>query len=277
MSHEEAQRLHSQVDAELQEALKNPLIVEALEKDYSKIRAEAASQVERANALASTFQNHYAQATTNLVNEANAIVSALFPELEGMNTQQVAGALRLMAQSQPERVRQLQQLASRAQGIMEAQQRQQWEQQQGLALQQNHDLEKFTAAEEKRFEEATKYESPETMKAIRSQLYDVTEKAYGINKQTMQALYSGQQRVDSAAFVRSSAFQLMLKDAVSYRLAQRAVTEARHAAVPNVQRPGVSAPRSDNSEYASLERQFRGKDLTAKQGADLLLAHRARR
>ena len=99
------------------------------------------------------------QATNNLVGEANALLGVLYPELNGLNPEQIKGALAVMAQQQPQRVQQLQTLASRAQGLVEAQARQQYEAQQGQALQRNHALEQFTAAEEKRYEEATKYES----------------------------------------------------------------------------------------------------------------------
>ena len=70
----------------------------------------------------------------------------------------------------------------------------------------------------------------------------------------------------------------MLTDAVKYRLSKQGITPARANPVQKVMRPGVSeSGPSDNNAYASLERQFRGKDLTPKQAADLLIAHRARR
>jgi hypothetical protein len=164
----------------------------------------------------------------------------------------------MMAQNQPERVQALSRLASRAQGIMEAQQRQQYEQQQGQALQRDHELQQFTAAEEKRFEDATKYEPAEAMKRIRESVYDVTEKHYGINKQTMQRIYSGEQRVDSAAFVRSAAFQLMLKDAVSYRLSKQSITQARSNPIPKVQRPGVASdgPKVYDGDLSAAASRF---------------------
>jgi hypothetical protein len=119
-------------------------------------------------------------------------------------------------------------------------------------------LQQFTAAEEKRFEEATKYESPETMKQIRASVYNVTEKYYGISKETMQRIYSGEQRVDSAAFVRSAAFGLMLKDAVAYRLSRQAITQARANPIPKVQRPGVTAdgPRVHEGDLAAAASRF---------------------
>jgi hypothetical protein len=68
-----------------------------------------------------------------------------------------------------------------------------------------------------------------------------------------------------------------MADGAKWRASQRSLASHRANPIPKVQRPGSSAEtRSDNSEYASLERSFRGKDLSAKQAADLLIAHRAR-
>jgi hypothetical protein len=261
MTAEEAQRLYTEADRELETALQNPLLREKLETEFNAVREEGKAEAARAHVLAAGVKAHYDNAVNNLAAESRAVVSVLFPELEGMQSQeQITGALRAMAQTPQgaQRVQQLQALATRAAGIMEAQARQQYEQQQGQALQQNHALEQFTAAEEKRFEEATKHESPETMKRVRSQVYDVTEKAYGINKQTLNALYSGQQRVDSAAFVRSAAFQLMLTDAVKYRLSRQGITQARSNPVQKVQRPGVAAdgPRVHEGDLAAAASRF---------------------
>ena len=247
--------------------LKSPHIRERIQGEYDQIKqaaaAEAKQEVERAHNLSAAVREHYSNAVNNLANEANGLVGALYPELDGLNAQQVQGALKMLAQNQPERVQALSRLASRAQGIMEAQQRQQYEQQQGQALQRDHELQQFTAAEEKRFEDATKYEPAEAMKRIRESVYDVTEKHYGINKQTMQRIYSGEQRVDSAAFVRSAAFQLMLKDAVSYRLSKQSITQARSNPIPKVQRLGVASdgPKSirRRSLGSSFEVQFAGR------------------
>jgi hypothetical protein len=282
MDPEAAQAHHDaaweEADVAIAKAFENPYIRSKIESEFDAVRAESKQEVEKAHNLSAAVRDHYVTATNNLVAEANGLLGVLYPELNGLNPDQMQGALRVMQQQNPQRVQALQQLASRAAGLVEAQARQQHEAAQGQAMQRDHELQQFTAAEEKRFEEATKYESPETMLKIRSQLYDVTEKHYGINKQTMQRIYSGEQRVDSAAFVRSSAFQLMLKDAVAYRLSKQGITQARANPVQKVMRPGVSeSGPSDNSEYASLERSLRGKDLTAKQGAELLLAHRGRR
>jgi hypothetical protein len=252
----------AKADAEITEFLKNPHIRERIQGEYDQIKqtaaAEAKQEVERAYNLSAAVQQHYATATNNLVAEAGGIIGALYPELNGLSGERLQGALAIMQQTNPQRVQALQQLASRAQGLVQAQQRQQYEAQQGHAMQQQHELEKFSAAEEKRYVEAVKHESAETMRAVRENVYPTVEKAYGIPKETMQRLYSGEQRVDSAAFVRSAAFQLMLTDAVKYRLAQRGITQARTAVVPKVQRPGVAAegPRVYDGDLSAAASRF---------------------
>jgi hypothetical protein len=277
MTAEEAQRLYTEADRELETALQNPLLREKLEAEFNGVRQSAAAEVERANALAVTFQNHYQQATNNLVAEASGVIGALYPELQGLSGEQLKGALQVMAQQNPQRVQQLQHLASRAQGLVEAHQRQQHEAQQSQALQREAALDRFTSDNIQEYEKWAAKENPASMKAVRDNLTSTVEK-YGVPFQTLKAIHDGKMQMDATTFVRSAAFQKMLHDSIKYNLATRAVTEARHAAVPNIQRPGVTSaePRDDGS-YAVLERQLRGKDLTAKQGADLLIAHRGRR
>ena len=59
----------------------------------------------------------------------------------------------------------------------------------------------------------------------------------GFRKPTMRALASGQQRVDGMRLLHSSAFQLMITDALKYRMAQQSVGKA-------VTRPGAASAAS---------------------------------
>jgi len=103
------------------------------------------------------------------------------------------------------------------------------------------------------------------------------ERFYNIPQQTLRDLYNGRQVVDSATFLRSSSFQLLAHDALKYRMSQAAAREKVVRPIPKVNRPGIASdgPRAD-SEYAELERQYRGKELSPKQAAALLMAKRAR-
>jgi hypothetical protein len=257
MTTEQAQQLYEQADKELETALQNPLLREKLETEFNAVRAASKQEVERANALAVTFQNHYQQATNNLVAEASGVIGALYPELNGLSGEQLKGALQVMAQQNPQRVQQLQHLASRAQGLVEAQARQQHEAQQAQALQREAALDRYTSDNVQEYEKWAAKENPASMKAVRDNLTSTVEK-YGVPFQTLKAIHDGKVQMDATTFVRSAAFQKMLHDSIKYNLATRAVTEARHAAVPNVQRPGVasSGPKVHDGDLAAAASRF---------------------
>jgi hypothetical protein len=244
-------------EAELAEVLKSPVVREALERDHAVVRQQAASEVERAHALASAAQQHYATATQNLLNEASGVIGALYPELNGLSGAELNGALRVMAQQNPQRVQQLQHLASRAQGLVEAQARQQHEAAQGQALQRDAALEQYTSANVKEYENWTARENPETLKSIRENLKPTVEK-YGVPFETLMAIHTGKMQMGATEFVRSAAFQKMLHDSIKWNLAQRGITNARSNAVAKVIRPGVSesGPRVHEGDLSAAASRF---------------------
>ena len=81
----------------------------------------------------------------------------------------------------------------------------------------------------------------------------------GISKQELVQLWN------TNPVLRHSAFQAALRDAALYRMAQRSIPRAVSRPVAQVQRPGVSEPASDRSEYAEVSREYRGKDLSVKR------------
>ena len=138
-----------------------------------------------------------------------------------------------------------QQQAAQAQAQAQAQAAQQ----QARAWQ---ELEAYRLAEVKRYEAATAHENPETMRTLRESAFPLIERHYGVPEATMRALASGQQRVDGMRLLHSSAFQLMITDALKYRMAQQSVGKAVTRPVPQVQRPGISEPvRIDDGAVAS--------------------------
>jgi hypothetical protein len=76
----------------------------------------------------------------------------------------------------------------------------------------------------------------------------------------------------SPTTLRTSRQKMLLREAKS-RIAARGVRAARATPpTPQVVRPGTSDPlQRDESEYAHLERQYRGKNLTAKEAAQLVI------
>jgi hypothetical protein len=231
-------------DAELAQALSSPRVRAVLQQVNDSVEATKAQ---------------YHQATAQMAQEASALIGVLFPEFANMNPQQLQGALAVMAQTQPERVAQLRQLAGRTQNILAAQQQQQAQQQAQQRQQYQENLARYADQEVKRYDQLiARDRTPEQIKAIRENVFPMVEKHYGIPEASMRDLYNGAAPVDGATFMRSSAFQLMLSDALSYRMSKEAVGRAVSRPIPNVQRPGVPepGPRPDEGAIADAMRRL---------------------
>jgi hypothetical protein len=215
---EQAQQQIAEADREIEKFLANPAVRSRVEYEFGQVQQQAAARVEQAK---QTYEAGLAQnALVGL-----AVMHATFPELQGMNPEQINGALRMM---RPERVEQYRQHVGQITTLTEAYRRQvgelqqqQQQQQQQIAQQQQQALAQYAQAEVKRYEAATAHENPETMKALRENSFPMIERHYGVPEATMRALASGQQKVDSTALLHSSAFQLMITDALKYSVASR--------------------------------------------------------
>jgi hypothetical protein len=263
----------AEADRQIQEFLKNPEVRERIEGEFNTVKTQAAAEVQQARAA---YQHVIAQnAAAGL-----AALNASFPELAGMTPDQVTGALRLM---QPQRAEQYRQHVGLVSNLIAAHQQQAaQQQQQQLALQAQQqqraaqELEQYRLAEVKRYEAATAHENPETMRTLRESAFPMIERHYGIPEATMRALASGQQRVDSAALLHSSAFQLMITDALKFRMAQQSVGRAASRPIPQVIRPGSSAEAQTRTEAALAEAQAKLKpNMSPKEAAQFLIAKRA--
>jgi hypothetical protein len=259
----------SGLDPEIAAAIQSPKVRNLLE--------QASLQVEQAKV-------GYQQATEQLAIEAQGVMTALFPELVGLSGQQAQGALAAMQQREPQRFEQFRQLAGRAQqliGVYQAQQAEQRQQfaQQVAKQQQQHAqwLRLYETAEIRKYEEAiARDRSPEQIKSLRENVMPYVEKHYGIPEQQMRALYSGEEYADAATFMRSAPFQLMLSDALSYRMSKEAVGRAVSRPIPNVQRPGSSGEAQTRTEVALAEAQSKLKPaMSAKEAAAYVIARRA--
>ena len=246
-----AQAQFAEADRQLQAALADPIVRERIETEFNAVRSQAAAQVEQMKAA---FQ----QGVAGLATEAAGLVGALFPELVGLNPQQLQGAIAVMAKSQPERVQQLGRLVAQSQNIVAAQQQQQAQAQQIAQQQYAQQLEKYTLDEQNKYEAAiARDRSPEQVKALKASVLPMVEKHYGISQDQFRALYNGQQQVDASTMMRSANFQLMLSDALSYRMSKEALPRAISRPVASVQRPGVSeGPRADPGEVSAALARF---------------------
>lgn len=259
---ETVQATDPQYDPELLQALSSP-----------KVRAV----LEQVNAGVEQTKAQYQAATAELATQAQGVLTALFPELANLSGQALQGALVFMQQSQPERFQQFQQLTGRAQQLVGIYRQQQAEAQAQQQQQYAQQLEWFKVAEDEKWEAAiARDRSPDQIKALRENAMPLIERHYGISPRELGAIYSGQQRVDAATFMRSANFQLMLSDALSYRMSREAVGRAVNRPVPQVIRPGSPAEFQTRTEAALAEAQAKLKpSMSAKEAAAYVIARRA--
>ena len=266
----------AEADREIAKFLENPAVRSRVEQEFAAVNQAANVQVEQAKAA-------YTQAVTQNALVGLAVLNSAFPELAGLNPEQINGALRVMRPERAEQYRQhVRQISSLVEGYQRqagAAQQQQMEQQAHQYLQRAQELEQFKAAEDKKFDAATANENPETMKHIRENSFAMLETHYGIPQARMRALASGKERMDSTALIQSSEFQRILVDAFKFRMSQAAIAKAATRPVPQVQRPGISEPsRGDDHEVAALWSKLNSnnKGLPGIRAAAELVAARRR-
>jgi hypothetical protein len=248
------------VDAEIVEALnKSPKLRQALEKTAAEVQ-------QMQQALGEGYQQ-YAQATQQTAELATHTMLASFPELQGLNLQQLPAALQVLKANNPVRygeitqhLARVDQLGKQARAVQEHQQQQSQQQ-----------LAQWVQQEDRKFEESIKNESPETVRSVKSNVVRVAQEIYGISENELRALYQ------SSPLMRSAAFGKMMFDATKYHLAQQSVREHRAAPVPQVQRPGVSQPAASRSDYdvAAAKKAFERSPNDLKLAAAYLSAKRA--
>jgi hypothetical protein len=242
------------VDPEIAQALQSP-----------KVR----SLLEQVNLQFEQTKAQYVAATQQLATEAVATLAAAVPEFSGLTREQAEGAFRVIAQQNPQRAEAIRQLVGRTQNILATHQQQQAQEQARQRQQYQEGLAAYAAQEVKRYETLiAKDRSPEQIKALRENVFPMVERHYGIPRASLQDLYSGAAPVSGAEFMRSSAFQLMLSDAISYRQSREAVAKAVNRPVPNVQRPGISEPVriDDGAVSAALARLNSPGGAEGRQG-----------
>lgn len=242
------------IDPEVARALQNPKVAEAL-------RAEVAS-VEAA-------RQQYAQATHTAFQTAGAAFLANYPELQGLNAQQMAGAVAVMGRTDPQRAQTIMNHAMQVNAIFQQAdaartQQAQLEQQQ---------VSRWIESEDKKWEVwAAKPENADRVRAVQPEAVKLFESEYGVTKSELQNLYA-----NVPAF-RSNVAQQIITDALAFRAAKRSAATNPVRSVPPVMRPGVSRPpmSGDDSHLRGLEERF-SKSGDPRDGARLLMARRAAR
>jgi hypothetical protein len=261
-----AESKFAEADQALEEVLKQPLVREKLESEFNAVRTQAAEAVH-------AVKTHYDAAISQLGQEIGVVTAALITEIAGMNAEQARGALAVVARTNPARMEQINQLASRLQGAVNLTQQHQMQQQQ-VAQQQAQDQQRRAQEEFQRYAQAEDAkalakETPESLNQIRSLLYEDGKKA-GYSRADIDRAWN------SVPALRNSFVSELIADGAKWRLAQRGITRARSNPVPQVQRPGVatSEPR-DDSEASHLQGRF-NLNPSRELGAALIAARRGR-
>jgi hypothetical protein len=206
------------LDPKLEEALKHPKVVQAIEQRLG---------------AAETTRKSYAEALGVAHDFARASFMENFPELAGVPLQQLQPALEMMAQRQPERFGKAMATLDRVAQLQAAQQQQQ--QHQTAAARQQ--FESFGKAEDARLDTMLKGESKQAQRAVADEIMAGAKEA-GIERAEFMRLFH------SDPLMRNAHFQKMMYDAGKYRLAQKTASKATARDVPPVQRPGAAASRT---------------------------------
>jgi hypothetical protein len=249
----------AQDDAEIQRLLQNPVLRERVQKEYAQM-----------STMAEYTRQHYTNAAAQLSQHVDSLLITSFPELQPFlgNQAQMAGALKMLQEQNPSRWAELQNFTQRAAIVTEHAQQAQAEQRAVVQQRQQEEFQRYAQAEDAK---AFANTSPEELKQIRNYLYEEGQRA-GFSREQIN------QHWGNNVALRNAHVSELLADGVRYRLARQNIAAHRNNPIPRVQRPGVASDGpSDSGDYASLERQFRGKDLNPRQAADLLIAHRGRR
>jgi hypothetical protein len=247
---EQTQQPADGVDPEVRAALENPKVRAALEAEVSAVE---------------TARQQYAQATWQAAQVSAAAVLSQWPELNGLSREQLSGALQAISAADPAKGQQITAQLQRTQALVNAHQQAQ-AQQQAIQAQQ---LQNWISAQDAEFDRVvSSTESPETMRKIGEDVIALAEE-YGIDKQTLGALWHSQ------PILRAVPFQRMMMDAARYRAAQRnAPAKVAAKVVPPVQRPGTAPNRYADSGVESALSRFRS-DPNPKSAAALLVARRS--
>ena len=189
------------------------------------------------------------------------------PELASLTTEQLPGAMALIAKTNPARAQQIEAQFQRTKALWAASQ--QAEQQRAAVEEQR--VQQWVAAEEQKFDrEVLARENPETVRKIKEALPEILTQDYGISREDLA------HAVQTNPILRSAAFSSVLLDAAKYRMAQKEVVTKLDRSAPPVQRPGVAAPHRNNDHIDAALKQFRSEPSIAN-AAKLLQARRSSR
>jgi hypothetical protein len=114
IQYQQEQAAIAQADKAIEEVLRDPWVRQRVEAEFNGVKAQAAAEVEQAKSA-------YTAAVQQNAFVGLAVLNSAFPELSGLNPEQINGALRVM---RPERAEQYRQHVRQISTLVEGYQRQ---------------------------------------------------------------------------------------------------------------------------------------------------------
>ncbi len=241
-------------EPDIEKTLNHPRVKAALEQHIQETEA-VKQNYSKAVDVANTF--------------AQAAFIENFPEIAALPLAQWEGALAAMSQQEPERFAKAMGTLNRVAQLQAAQQQQQQEKAHAARQQ----FQEYAKAENARFAELTKGESPATMRAVEAHIPQMLAESGADVRQFLEAVSN------QSTFPRATAEALLVK-AAKYDLLMKATKPAPgRAALPPVQRPGITrsanAAERSSANLGALNSKF-NQSGNIKDAVALLNAKRAK-
>jgi hypothetical protein len=216
------------LDPVLEKVLQHPQVRQAIEQQIAE---------------AENIRQHYLNGIAAATQIAQTSFLSQFPELAGIATENLPGALALMARQDPAKFARVQAMIASTEQLF-AQQRQEGNRQAEIARQ---NFRGYAKSEDARFETMMKGEAPETQHAVMNEIM-ASAKASGIGEAELARLFN------SEPLMRNAVFQRMMYDAGKYRLMMKTKAAVSAKPMPPVQRPGMArtAAERDNADMRTL-------------------------
>jgi hypothetical protein len=240
------------VDAEVVDALqKSPKLRAAVEQELGK--AEHA-------------RRQYAEATHVAARAAVESILADWPELVGLNGEQIGAVVQAMSISNPERHQQLTAKLQRAETIHRMSEQAKSVQAEIMRQQLAH----WSQQQDRQMDQHLANESPEIVKGVKENIGRIARDVYGLDPQQLGVVFANN------PILRSAEFQRVFFDAAKFHLMQSQLTDKKYRDAPPVMRPGTSdnRPSADDARVVKARAEFL-RDSNPRSAAAYLLARRA--
>jgi hypothetical protein len=228
---------------------------------------EIRGAIEAQVAQSEQTRQHYVAALNGAMQVATATAYANFPELVGLNGQQLQGALQAMRTSNPQRFNEVSQHIQRVQTIGAHMQ----QQQQQAAMQQAQQFEHYGKQADDEFEQFEKSRPPSEVRAVRNRVIDFAIKELGVDEKTLRQLW------ETNPIIRSPQMQKMLYMATAYSIARDSAAKRGPAPnLPKVFTPGVSYDHASGESVVASNKMCQFASEPTAKNAGIALAARRR-